>query len=140
MQTVEIVKALRACASIGWSGCSFCQREELAAGEVGCADALKLSAADRLEELLDRCARYAEEIAVLRERQRWFPVTERLPETEDFVLAVVNGKPTESITLVDSIEIASFMRDEGWFLGMYPEWEDPKVTHWMPLPPAPEVE
>ena len=77
---------------------------------------------------------------MLRERQRWIPVTERLPETEDFVLAVVNGKPTENIALVDSIEIASFMRGEGWFLDMYPEWEDPKVTHWMPLPPAPEVE
>ena len=76
MQTVEIVKALRCCASIGWSGCSFCQREELDVEEVGCRDALNLSAADRLEELLDRCARYAEEIAVLRERQREAPEVE----------------------------------------------------------------
>lgn len=75
----------------------------------------------------------------LREKQQWISVTERLPETEDFVLAVVNGKPTENVTLVDSIEIASFMRDEVWCLDMYPEWEDPKVTRWMPLPPAPEV-
>lgn len=70
MKAEEIVKALRCCASIGWSGCSFCQREELDVEEVGCADALKLSAADALEKLLDRCARYAEEIAVLQEAMR----------------------------------------------------------------------
>ena len=33
-------------------------------------DRMGLDAADRLEELVDRCARYAEEIAVLRERVR----------------------------------------------------------------------
>lgn len=35
----------------------------------GCdCDRIAVDAADRLEELVDRCARYAEEIAVLRER------------------------------------------------------------------------
>lgn len=38
------------------------------------------AAASALEEQRDRCARYAEEIAVLQERQRWIPVEERLPE------------------------------------------------------------
>lgn len=155
MQTVEIVKALRCISAPGTEephceSCPFCVKEVLDAeytaifggGEADACDcdAVGNLAADRLEELLDRCARYAEEITMLWERQRWVPVTERLPETENFVLAVVNGKPAENITLVDSIEIASFMRDEGWCLDMYPEWEDPKVTHWMPLPPAPEVE
>lgn len=158
MQTVEIVKALRCISTEGnvapdCKGCPFYAREQLdpkLAEELGIigqgewyscdCNAVGFAAADRLEELLGRCARYAEEIAVLRERQRWISVTERLPETDEFVLAVVNGKPSENITLVDSIEIASFMRDEGWYLDMYPEWEDPKVTHWMPLPEAPEVE
>ena len=34
----------------------------------------------RHSRLTDRCARYAEEIAVLQEREKWVPVTERLPE------------------------------------------------------------
>ena len=42
---------------------------------------LKDEAADLIEKLTDRCARYAEEIAVLQERQKWVPVTERLPES-----------------------------------------------------------
>lgn len=114
--------------------CSHCDN-----GNFMCIDNLAADAADVLQEYVDRCARYADGIMALREKQQWISVTERLPETEDFVLAVVNGKPTENVTLVDSIEIASFMRDEGWCLDMYPEWEDPKVTHWMPLPYKPEV-
>ena len=35
------------------------------------------AAADLIEKLTDRCARYAEEIAVLQARQKWIPVTER---------------------------------------------------------------
>lgn len=120
----------------GSLACLACGREHNC-GVHGCAVLRK--AADVLQECVDRCKYYAEEVMALREQRRWIPVTERLPETEDFVLAVVNGKPTENVTLVDSIEIASFMWDEGWCLDMYPEWEDPKVTHWMPLPDAPEV-
>lgn len=33
------------------------------------------AAASALEEQRDRCARYAEEIAVLQEREKWVPVT-----------------------------------------------------------------
>ena len=38
------------------------------------------AAADLIEKLTDRCARYAEEIAVAQERTRLVPVEERLPE------------------------------------------------------------
>lgn len=38
----------------------------------GCdCDRIAVDAADRLEELVERCARYAEEIAVLREEMKW---------------------------------------------------------------------
>lgn len=37
-------------------------------------------AVDRLEELVDRCARYAEEIAVLRERVRSYEEAEKAVE------------------------------------------------------------
>ena len=44
------------------------------------------AAADLIEKLTARCARYAEEIAVAQERTRWIPVTERLPENAEAVL------------------------------------------------------
>ena len=71
MQTVEIVKALRLCAGVARGPCEECPASDCDR-EVSCTTAM-IGAADRLEELLERCARYAEEIAVLRERQRWIP-------------------------------------------------------------------
>lgn len=46
------------------------------------------AAADLIEKLTDRCARYAEEIAVAQERTRWIPVTERLPQSWCYVEAM----------------------------------------------------
>ena len=79
-------------------------------------------------------------ISALREQEerRWIPVTERLPGNDDFVLVSVCGK-AGCITLENATELAQFSMDEGWILEMWPEWEDPKVTHWMPLPEAPEM-
>lgn len=79
-------------------------------------------------------------IAALREQEerRWIPVTERLPETEANVLVVANGNPHSNITLERAYELAIFSIDEGWILEMWPEWEDPDVTHWMPLPEPPK--
>ena len=34
-------------------------------------------------------------------------------------------------------KLAEFSKDEGWILEMWPEWEDPFVTYWMPLPKPP---
>lgn len=63
MKNEEIVKALRAT-------------------EIRSKRELLDAAADLIERLTARCARYAEEIAVAQERARWIPVTERLPEVE----------------------------------------------------------
>ena len=78
-------------------------------------------------------------IAALRDQdeRRWIPVAERLPGNDDFVLVIVSGK-VGKITLDNAIELASFSMDEGWILEMWPEWEDPKVTYWMPLPEPPK--
>lgn len=57
---------------------------------------LCIEASYEIEELTDRCARYAEEIAVLQERQRWIPVTERLPE--DSVKECIIGGVMERLT------------------------------------------
>lgn len=95
--------------------------------------------ASEIERLTDRCARYAEEIAVLQERTRWIPVEERLPEMGEMVLAIACGKPMETVTLIHSLEMATLYND-GWFLETWPGWEHATVTHWMPLPARPEVE
>lgn len=68
----------------------------------------------------------------------WISVKNRLPDNDDFVLVIVSGK-AGNITLDNAIELAQFSMDEGWILEMLPEWEDPNVTYWTPLPEPPEV-
>lgn len=115
MKNEEIVRALRATESRS-------KRELLDA------------AADLIEKLTGRCARYAEEIAVAQERQRWISVTERLPEDRSNVLVVAYR-----------LERWGFYM--GWFAPERAEWSvhvgirdrsDVAVVYWMPLPELPE--
>ena len=62
VKTTDLVADLRVCLR---GECSDCGHE---CGNDDCLDRIMEDAADRLEELVDRCARYADEIAVLRER------------------------------------------------------------------------
>lgn len=64
---------------------------------------------------------------------RWIPVEERLPEGDEFVLATVGGI-YNNITFSSAIQLASYCETEGWFIEGYPEWDDPNVTAWQPLP------
>lgn len=77
MKTEKIAAALRCSSQVPGPqlDCRTCpyHMEETVDGVdyAGCdCDRIAVDAADRLEELVDRCARYAEEIAVLRERMR----------------------------------------------------------------------
>lgn len=63
----------------------------------------------------------------------WIPVSERLPEYDELVLVTVKGK-YNNITFENAIELAFYDKDEGWILGAEPDWLDPNVTAWMPLP------
>lgn len=63
-KTTDLVTALRCCASDELDACRRCP---LCTTE-GCFSWMKRASADKIEELVDRCARYAEEIAVLREK------------------------------------------------------------------------
>lgn len=117
MKNEEIVKALRATESSS-------KRELLDA------------AADLIEKLTDRCARYAEEIAVAQERQRWIPVEERLPEDRSDVLVVAYWHERWGVYM-------------GWCAPKRAEWSvhigigdrnDVAVTYWMPLPEGPGEE
>ena len=86
MKTEELVAALRKCVSFG-AGCAGCPFENSGAvDEDWCGDALVRAAADRLEECVDRCARFSEEIMELREQQSNDPLT--LDELEE-----MDGEP-----------------------------------------------
>lgn len=154
MKNEEIVKALRCVSTVGGEhDCEHCPH--WTAEEVpeeyqpmcgtdtwySCdVDRVGLDGAALIERLTDRCARYAEEIAVLQERTRWVPVEERLPEDAADVLAIVYGCPMRNIELIGAIHIVAYCgSDAGWFVPEYPDWETPRVTYWMPLPEPPEV-
>lgn len=64
--------------------------------------------------------------------QEWIPVEERLPEPTVNVLACYAG---------GEIVIDAWYRTFGHFLmEILMESDDHRVTHWMPLPPAPKGE
>lgn len=79
------------------------------------------------------CAIIREAIEVLRDAS-WISVADRLPDDDVMVLCIVSGRPQTNITLDEAMEIASHSRTEGWIVETWPEWEDPTVTYWMPLP------
>lgn len=80
------------------------------------------------------------------EGAKWISVDERLPEDEnECVLALVSGVYRNLVrhSQIDfhrCCEIATYGEREGWILETWPEWENPGVTHWMPLPSTEEVE
>lgn len=69
----------------------------------------------------------------LKENQRWIPVEERLPKEDDLVLVAVNGIYNH-ITFRDAIELGEFCSDGTWFIDGYPDWDNPNIVAWMPLP------
>lgn len=76
MKTEEIVRSLRWCGTGTEEGCDDCAFEpQCDEDAVGCVGGLCDAAADKIEELVDRCARYAEEIAVLREKMKPYEET-----------------------------------------------------------------
>ena len=109
---------------------------------------------NKKEELINRLAEYEDtgltpqEIYSLKAstilkviRGEWIPVEEALPENPDvMVLVQVSGWPVKNIELIDACELAQYDPKEGWIMEMWPEWEDPKVTYWTPLPEPPGAE
>lgn len=63
-KTTDLVADLKVCLR---GECSACGHE---CGNADCLDRIMEDAADKIEELVDRCARYAEDIAVLREEAK----------------------------------------------------------------------
>ena len=129
VRTTDLVADLRVCLR---GECSACGHE---CGNADCLDRIIEDAADKIEELVDRCARYAEEIAVLQEKQKWVDVGARQPEYGVPVLAVASGK-AGNITLCDAVVFATAYN--GWELDDYPQAEDVAVKWWVPMVESPE--
>lgn len=89
----------------------------------------------KLRDAAADVTRLAAEAAVERD---WISVTDRLPEDDGDVLAIVSGYPTPNITLADVLVVAAFCEGEGWYIGEYPDWDNPIITYWMPLPEPPK--
>ncbi len=143
MTDKEIARALRCCAD---GECKDCAMHE---DKQRCQEKLLDKAAETIERL-------TAENAALREKQRWIPVTERLPEERVLVNVVwVNRAPEpyyERIKNVPFSGTACFYR-ENWYwdspvvLDLLAEYgedasdlvdEAVEITHWMPLPGATE--
>ena len=129
MKNEEIVKALREHAE--WAQANEWETPITLSDDLA-------AAADLIEKLTARCARYAEEIAVAQKRQRWIPVTERLPEisnswgVSDIVLCIISDP---SGYTPPNPGLCVYLEDGRWTC----PGQIVRVTHWMPLPAAPEV-
>lgn len=123
MTEKEVVQALRCCAE---GECKDCQLY----GKIACVETLCKYALDFIERL-------TAENAALREKvPQWISVEDRLPEA---------WKNEEDNTLINymiyspyfGVDIGNYHKEAGTWLCMALPCT---VTHWMPLPEAPEEE
>ena len=126
----EIVQALRCCAE---GECKDCAMHE---DKQRCQENLLDKAADLIERL-------TAENAALREKHRWIPVTERMPERNGKYIVSCDDSMCsygEGIWYSSGVVVAAEYYDGEWTWnegGTEYSLED-IVTHWMPLPEAPE--
>ena len=66
----------------------------------------------------------------------WIPTGLRLPPDYDVVLCAVNGKYGDTM-FIDGVLFGTYSAAEGWILEAYPEWENPTVSFWLPIPLTP---
>ena len=149
MTDKSILQALRCCAE---GECKDCAMHE---DKQRCQENLLDKAAEAIERLTAENAELRKEIEwkdmvialaqrkqteaeaerdALREKQRWIPVTERLPERDVQVHGWYKDNPFSQYRP----EVVAW-NGNGWVF-VYAHRYVTNVTHWMPLPEAPEVE
>lgn len=96
---------------------------------------------DDLAEAADRIEAQVKEIEKLRgQLPRWIPVTERLPELQSWgastvVLGLIKSENAPSLNKLYDLTLCVYCDNGIWSMpGRYVA-----ITHWMPLPKAPEV-
>lgn len=138
MTNEDILKALRKLkietGSLVCLGCGY----EHNCGVHGCR--IMREAAELIENLTNRCARYAEEIAVLQERQKWVPMTERLPESAGDYLCWVrySNMVTGETEKMQRTGYFTPLGGGAWG-GVAIRGARATVLAWMPLPDGQEV-
>ena len=122
MTRQEIIQALRQCAKRDCSSCGMCPIFQ----DRECVEHLAAAAADLIERL-------TAENAALREKvPQWISVEDRLPIDRLSKYLVAFRDAGGSI-----VDMARYFPSDGWTCD---NWEVPQnlITHWMPLPEAPE--
>ena len=121
----EIAQALRCCATKGeQEKCEMCRRSKRGCFE--CINSYLYEAASLIERL-------TAENAALREKvPQWISVEDRLPIDRLSKYLVAFRDAGGSI-----VDMARYFPSDGWTCD---NWEVPQnlITHWMPLPEAPE--
>ena len=115
----ELVQALRCC-KFGLP-CEKCP----VVGEKDCFEEVNTAAAELIERL-------TAENTAMREKQRWIPVAERMPERDVQVLGWYKDNPFSQYRP----EVVAW-NGNGWVF-VYAHRYVTNVTHWMPLPKAQE--
>ena len=128
MTYTETIESLRCC--FGFGTCSECKvksmmKEDPLPCKLGCKEQLGLYAAELIERLTAENAKAEAERDALLEKKRWILVSKKEPEYD---------MPQLAMTSDGEVLIANYAYGE-WF----DTWgQDVDVTHWMPLPEAPE--
>ena len=122
MTDKEIIQALRICATHIEKGCGLCPQMKY----VRCTERLAGEAITMIERL-------TAENAALREKRRWQPVSMGNPERKGCYLVTVHH-------WLDGAPVAreAFWNGVDWLSCERRHEITPRVTHWMPLPGAPE--
>ena len=77
-----------------------------------------------------------EKLEELKDKLRWRVAAHELPVNDDNVLVCVSGI-FGKIFFNNAIQVGCYAGEEGWIIDGYEEWENPQVSHWMPLPDMP---
>lgn len=114
MKDVDLIQALkRIKVQTGGLICLGCGHEHNC-GVHGCA--VIREAVQRLEDLM------------------WRDADVEIPAEEDVVhLVKVTGK-YRNIGFQGAVMTAEYSQQEGWIVELFPEWKNPGVTQWMPIP------
>lgn len=137
MKLKEIVQALRCRARYekptneGCKKCPYWATENLEEWQKLCGWA-SCEVYQIISDAADAIERLTAENTALREKQRWIPVTERLPERDVQVLGWYKDNPFSQYRP----EVVSW-NGNGWVF-VYAHRYVTNVTHWMPLPEEPE--
>lgn len=133
MTDQELLTIARECVKVG-GYCTNCPFDRSPAEGRLCVYSLISALAERVEKLGEHSARYAEMLAVMKERERWINVEERLPEPMEWVLCRCRDGRARILRYDHVIDNWDFTVLDGHGYAFPREI----VTHWRPLPEEPE--